>query len=73
MTSDPVSNFACPQCGAHYKLVRVPKGTDTHDRRLTCLHCTEPLEPTRDGFVLKYILTQRPATAPRARHTTAQN
>jgi hypothetical protein len=67
MTSETVSNFTCPQCSAQYKLVRVPKGDETEERRLTCLHCTEPLEPARAGFVLKYILTRRPQTAPAAR------
>ena len=73
MPSTSISNFACPQCGARYKLVRVPKGAETHDQRLTCLHCTEPLDPGRDGFVLKYILTQRPAATPDASQITLPN
>ena len=54
-----VTPFACPNCGAQYKLVRVETNEILPDRQLTCRRCGGPLR--REGkFILKYFLVDRP-------------
>jgi len=49
------ASFQCPNCSAHYKLVRI-EVPPMRDRELTCLRCGGPLR-NRDGkFALKYFL-----------------
>lgn len=57
-TDEPVS-FHCPNCNAHYQVVKVEVGPETVDREITCLLCHGPLA-ARDGkFVLKYFLLRK--------------
>jgi hypothetical protein len=69
MLDPQISNFACPQCGAKYKRVRLrtPSGIlpvcefgEDRDRAMFCLVCMKPL-PRGDGaFLSKYLLIERP-------------
>jgi hypothetical protein len=65
MTEGP-EDFACPQCGAHYKLVRVKPGPRTTNRPVHCKVCGHSLAPRDGEDVLKYFLVskERRTTSP---------
>jgi hypothetical protein len=54
-----VTPFACPNCGAQYKLVRVETNEILPDQQLTCRKCGGPLRGREGRFVLKYFLVDR--------------
>ena len=56
MTSDQGPNLNCPNCGAHYRLVRVEASSATIARQLACLKCGGPLQGREGRYVLKYFL-----------------
>jgi predicted Zn finger-like uncharacterized protein len=56
MSEDGLEDFACPQCGAHYKLVRVKPGPRTTNRAVRCKVCGHSLAPRDGEDVLKYFL-----------------
>jgi transcription elongation factor Elf1 len=51
-------DFRCPQCGAQYKLVRMPAPADS-DAPLHCKVCSQEFAATDEGNVLKYFLVGR--------------
>jgi hypothetical protein len=53
--SDP-EDFACPQCGSRYKLVRVKPGPRTTNLAVHCIVCGYSLAPRDGEDVLKYFL-----------------
>lgn len=56
----PVARFECPNCAAHYWLVRVEADTTTVDREVTCKRCDGPLRGREGSYVLKYLLVDQP-------------
>jgi hypothetical protein len=56
-----VGDFRCPDCGALYKLVRVPKsepdGLDYEP--VPCVNCSQLLSPKDNGFFLKYFMIRK--------------
>jgi predicted RNA-binding Zn-ribbon protein involved in translation (DUF1610 family) len=52
--------FACPNCGAQYKLVRVETDRALPNEELPCRNCGEPLNGREGKFVLKYFLVGNP-------------
>jgi prepilin signal peptidase PulO-like enzyme (type II secretory pathway) len=71
MPGGPPRDFSCPECGAFYKLVRIPKPEtgEAQDKAIFCVHCDHPLSPKDNGFLLKYLMVGRPNK--RHRHDTA--
>jgi hypothetical protein len=51
--------FACPHCGAKYKLVRMRQTQPVAQLTLSCRVCHNPLPGTEGGDILKYFLTDR--------------
>jgi predicted RNA-binding Zn-ribbon protein involved in translation (DUF1610 family) len=47
--------FACPTCGAKYKLVRVQAPPRPHEGQLVCTSCGGPLNAREGRFALKYF------------------
>jgi predicted RNA-binding Zn-ribbon protein involved in translation (DUF1610 family) len=47
--------FACPTCGAEYKLVRVEAKAAPHEGQLICTSCGGPLNAREGRFALKYF------------------
>jgi predicted RNA-binding Zn-ribbon protein involved in translation (DUF1610 family) len=62
----PVTRFDCPNCGAHYRLVRVEAPANTPDREITCRSCGAPLQAREGRYILKYFLVERPRIQARA-------
>jgi transposase-like protein len=62
------SRFNCPNCSAHYEVVRVEAENVAVDRELACLSCGAPLQSRRGRFVLKYFLLERSYSAVTPRH-----
>jgi hypothetical protein len=60
MTISPVTPFACPTCGARYKLVRVEADTVSTNGLLMCRSCGGPLNGREGRYILKYFLVDRP-------------
>lgn len=62
MPGGPPRNFRCPECGAYYKLVRVPRveAGEPHYQPIFCVNCDYPLSPKDNGFLLKYLMVGRP-------------
>ena len=61
MPGGPPRNFSCPECGAIYKIVCVPKPPDSEQwsKPLFCINCDHQLSPGDDEFVLKYVMISR--------------
>jgi transcription elongation factor Elf1 len=55
----PYEDFACPKCGAPYRLVRVPAAADSRDPPLHCKACNQELASTDGENILKYFLVGR--------------
>jgi hypothetical protein len=55
----PYEDFSCPQCGAQYKLVRMPAPADSDELPLHCKVCSEEFASTNEGDILKYFLVGR--------------
>ena len=64
-----VTPFACPNCGAQYKLVRVETDEALPDQQLSCRNCGGPLHGREGKFVLKYFLVDRPRRRALGRRT----
>jgi hypothetical protein len=47
--------FACPTCGAEYKLVRVEAPPAPDEGQLICTGCGGPLRAREGRFALKYF------------------
>src|ERR1700722_14658254 len=47
MPTDEATPYACPTCGAEYKVVRVEAKTMVPEGRLTCTKCGGPLHAAR--------------------------
>jgi predicted RNA-binding Zn-ribbon protein involved in translation (DUF1610 family) len=47
--------FACPTCGAYYKLERVEAPPTLHEGQLVCTSCGGPLRVRGGRFALKYF------------------
>jgi hypothetical protein len=62
MPGGPPRNFRCPECGAFYKLVRVPRpeSSELPNVSVFCVHCDHPLAAKDNGFLLKYLMVARP-------------
>jgi DNA-directed RNA polymerase subunit RPC12/RpoP len=60
MAKNLATPFDCPNCGAHYLLVRAEADTLTPDRDIACRSCGAPLQGRDGGAVLKYFMTDRP-------------
>jgi predicted Zn finger-like uncharacterized protein len=60
MADDRSANFICPDCGAHYKVVRMKKESGSTDRLLRCKVCNRSI-PSTDG---EQILTGIPQMNP---------
>src|SRR5262245_48341849 len=52
-------DFTCPNCGAEYKLVRMPTAADSHHPPLHCKNCNQEFAPTDGANILKYFLVGR--------------
>jgi predicted RNA-binding Zn-ribbon protein involved in translation (DUF1610 family) len=50
-----VDNYDCPNCGTHYRMVRVEADPDAHAPELTCLSCGAPMMNRHGRFALKYF------------------
>jgi DNA-directed RNA polymerase subunit RPC12/RpoP len=53
---DEATPYACPTCGAEYKVVRVEAKTMVPEGRLTCTKCGGPLHAREGRYILKYFL-----------------
>ena len=53
-------DFACPRCGAGYKIVRMKDDSGRTYPPIGCRVCHGPLTATDDGTILKYFLIRRP-------------
>ena len=53
-------NFQCPTCRTEYRVVRIRKPPEPHDRRAFCVCCTRPLQPRDGDFFLKYVKVKPP-------------
>jgi predicted RNA-binding Zn-ribbon protein involved in translation (DUF1610 family) len=49
------TSFACPTCGAEYKVVRVEAPVTAGEGQLTCTSCGGPLNAREGRFALKYF------------------
>ena len=59
--NDQATISPAQDANAHYKLVLLPDtATDTTSQRVACLVCQHPLEATKDGQIVKYVLIRRP-------------
>jgi predicted RNA-binding Zn-ribbon protein involved in translation (DUF1610 family) len=47
--------FACPTCGAEYKVVRVEASPKPDEGQLVCTSCGGPLNAREGRFALKYF------------------
>jgi hypothetical protein len=56
-------NFACPECQACYKVVRMRTEPGASYPTLQCIVCYEPLAATEGDSILKYFLVGRPKRA----------
>jgi hypothetical protein len=56
MAQTQETDFACTNCGAQYKVVRVEGPSAVGDRELSCVNCGEVLKAREDEFLLKYFL-----------------
>ena len=57
--------FTCPNCRAHYQVVKVEAGPETNDWELGCRSCSAPLASREGNFVLKYFLLRKGTRARR--------
>ena len=67
---DEATPYACPTCGAEYKVVRVEAKTMVPEGRLTCTKCGGPLNAREGRYILKYFLvggSRRYPLRPRSR------
>jgi len=55
------TDFECPKCSAHYKVVRVKAEPQSSNRLVHCKVCKEPLASMDGEDILKYFLTARTA------------
>jgi hypothetical protein len=53
-------NFQCPECRTEYRVVRIRKPPEPHDRPAFCVCCTRPLQPRDGDFFLKYVKVKPP-------------
>jgi predicted Zn finger-like uncharacterized protein len=61
-------HFNCPNCNAHYRIVKVEAGPETVDTQVTCRICGAQFPSREDGLVLKYFLLRKAERPdPRAR------
>jgi formylmethanofuran dehydrogenase subunit E len=61
-----IPDFACPECGAIYKRVRVPKPEPKPYREAVhCLHCGEPFNAEDGTHFLKYLMVDKARLARR--------
>jgi transcription elongation factor Elf1 len=60
MSRDHSQDFACPQCQAHYKVVRMTVEPGASHGTLQCKVCRQPLASTDGDNILKYFLVSRP-------------
>ena len=52
------ANFECPECGAKYKTVQIPKVAEVP--AVSCGCCRTPLPPEEGKVLLQYRLVGRP-------------
>jgi predicted Zn finger-like uncharacterized protein len=50
----------CPNCGAHYHVVKAQAGPETKGREVICRACGGPLSGREGKYVLKYFLLAKP-------------
>ena len=62
MTDHP-RDFACPECQARYKIVRMNAEPGASYPTLQCMVCDKPLAATEGDSILKYFLVGRPKRA----------
>ena len=62
MTDHP-RDFACPECQARYKVVRMRTEPAASYPTLQCMVCRQPLAATEGDSILKYFLVSRPKRA----------
>jgi hypothetical protein len=67
MATNPLAAtpFACPNCGAQYKLVRAEAGALPARQIIRC-RCGGPLKGREGKFILKYFLVDQPWTQAQA-------
>jgi hypothetical protein len=58
---DTPEEFACPNCQAYYKVVRVKAEPGKTYRSVHCRTCHTPLPPTDGDDILKYFLVRQPS------------
>ena len=61
--TDHPRDFACPECQARYKVVRMRTEPGESYPALQCRVCREPLASTEGDSILKYFLVGRPKRA----------
>ena len=53
-------DFACPECEARYKVVRVRSQSPAPATTVQCLVCRHPFAAANGEDILKYFLVSRP-------------
>jgi len=61
--TDHPRDFACPECQARYKVVRMRTEPAASYPTLQCIVCRKPLASTEGDSILKYFLVGRPKRA----------
>jgi hypothetical protein len=70
MPNKPPFPFACPHCGANYRVIRIEAtAAVVPDREVSCLSCGGPLRGRDGACFLKYFVDDQPRK--RKRGTTA--
>jgi DNA-directed RNA polymerase subunit RPC12/RpoP len=70
MSAPPAMAFACPTCGAKYKIVPVEAPAEAAaDRDIACYDCGGPLRGRDGAFILKYFLVDPPKRRKRNRRS----
>jgi hypothetical protein len=60
MNPDHPQDFACPQCQARYKVVRMTAEPGAfHHTPPQCKVCRQPLASSEGDYILKYFLVSR--------------
>jgi predicted Zn finger-like uncharacterized protein len=56
MAQPPETRFSCPNCHAHYKVVRVEAPVPSNPEEVACINCGAALQARDGNFALKYFL-----------------
>ena len=51
--------FDCPNCNAHYQVIKVEAAPETVDRDISCCSCGRALIGREGNLVLKYFMMRK--------------